>query len=46
MIASFETSAPLHVRDAFGWGSIPAGLMFFLFANPNDYLQPLERLAP
>lgn len=28
LISSFDTTLPLHVRDAFDWDSMPAGLMF------------------
>lgn len=29
VLASFDTTLPLHVRAVFGWGSLPVGLLFF-----------------
>lgn len=29
VLASFDTTLPLHVRAIFGWGSLPVGLLFF-----------------
>lgn len=34
LTASFDTTLPLHVRDAFHWGSLPAGLLFAAFQGP------------
>lgn len=34
LTASFDTTLPLHVRDAFRWGSLPAGLLFAAFQGP------------
>lgn len=34
LTASFDTTLPLHVRDAFHWGSLPAGLLFGAFQGP------------
>lgn len=41
MVASFDTTLPLHVRDTFGWGSLPAGLMFVALNAPGVVLAPL-----
>lgn len=41
MVASFDTTLPLHVRDTFGWGSLPAGLMFLALNAPGVVLAPL-----
>ncbi|CAI7594520.1 unnamed protein product [Penicillium glandicola] len=34
LTASFDTTLPLHVRDTFHWGSLPAGLLFAAFQGP------------
>ncbi|KAL4789293.1 MFS general substrate transporter [Aspergillus venezuelensis] len=34
IIASFEATIPLHVRDVFGWESLQSGLMFLLLQAP------------
>jgi MFS family permease len=36
--ASFDTTLPLHVRDTFGWGSLPSGLLFAVFQGPGVFL--------
>ena len=41
MVASFDTTLPLHVRDVFEWGSLPAGLMFLALNAPGVVLAPL-----
>lgn len=41
IMASFDTTLPLHVRDVFGWGSLPAGLMFLALNAPAVALAPL-----
>ena len=41
IIASFDTTLPLHVRDAFNWGSLPSGLMFLALQGPGILLGPL-----
>ncbi|CAG8000758.1 unnamed protein product [Penicillium nalgiovense] len=38
LTASFDTTLPLHVRDAFHWGSLPAGLLFAAFQGPAVFL--------
>ncbi|RDW76834.1 uncharacterized protein DSM5745_06826 [Aspergillus mulundensis] len=40
IIAAFDTTLPLHVRDAFGWGSLPVGLIFFGLQIPTIALGP------
>ncbi|KAL4899592.1 hypothetical protein BDW74DRAFT_163218 [Aspergillus multicolor] len=40
IIAAFDTTIPLHVRDAFGWGSLPVGLIFFGLQIPTIALGP------
>lgn len=42
LITSFENTIPLHVRDTFGWGSLPAGLMFLCLQAPNIILGPVS----
>lgn len=39
-LASFDTTLPLHVRDVFGWGSLPVGLIFFCLQIPTIALGP------
>ncbi|KAL4957078.1 MFS general substrate transporter [Aspergillus filifer] len=34
IIASFEATIPLHVREVFGWESLQSGLMFLLLQAP------------
>ncbi|KAK0113906.1 hypothetical protein ONS95_014149 [Cadophora gregata] len=41
IIASFDTTLPLHVRDAFNWGSLQAGLLFLALQGPGILLGPL-----
>ncbi|RHZ45547.1 putative MFS multidrug transporter [Aspergillus thermomutatus] len=41
LISSFDTTLPLHVRDAFDWDSMPAGLMFLALQGPGIALSPL-----
>ncbi|KAJ5474242.1 hypothetical protein N7475_003808 [Penicillium sp. IBT 31633x] len=38
LTASFDTTLPLHVRDAFNWGSLPTGLLFAAFQGPAIFL--------
>ncbi|KAL4733774.1 major facilitator superfamily domain-containing protein, partial [Aspergillus similis] len=39
-LAAFDTTLPLHVRDVFGWGSLPVGLIFFGLQVPTIALGP------
>ncbi|EFQ97155.1 hypothetical protein MGYG_00198 [Nannizzia gypsea CBS 118893] len=41
LMASFNTTLPTHVRDMFGWGSFPAGMMFVALQAPGMVLDPL-----
>lgn len=41
IIASFDTTLPLHVRSAFNWGSLQAGLLFLALQGPGILLGPL-----
>ncbi|KAJ6123092.1 Major facilitator superfamily domain general substrate transporter [Penicillium capsulatum] len=38
VIASFDTTLPLHIRETFHWGSLPAGLLFAALQGPNAFL--------
>ncbi|KAI9925444.1 hypothetical protein MW887_005825 [Aspergillus wentii] len=40
LVSSFDATLPLHVRDAFNWGSMPAGLMFVALQAPGMVLAP------
>lgn len=40
LISSFDTTLPLHVRDVFGWDSMPTGLMFLALQGPSIALSP------
>lgn len=42
LLSSFETTLPLHVREVFGWGSLPAGMMFFCLQIPAVVLNPVS----
>ncbi|KAL4971922.1 major facilitator superfamily domain-containing protein [Aspergillus desertorum] len=39
-VAAFDTTLPLHVRNVFGWGSLPVGLIFFGLQIPTIALGP------
>lgn len=41
LLASFDTTLPLHLRNTFGWGSLPAGIMFLSLHLPFILLGPL-----
>ncbi|BCS17662.1 uncharacterized protein APUU_10490S [Aspergillus puulaauensis] len=41
LLASFDTTLPLHLRDTFGWGSLSAGIMFLSLHLPFILLGPL-----
>ncbi|KAL2860829.1 MFS general substrate transporter [Aspergillus lucknowensis] len=38
ILSAFDTTLPLHVRDVFGWGSLPVGLLFLGLQAPNILL--------
>lgn len=40
VLASFDTTLPLHVRAVFGWGSLPVGLLFLGLNLPAIVLGP------
>lgn len=42
VMASFDTTIPLHVRDTFGWGPSTTGLMFFFMEIPSMFIGPLS----
>ncbi|KAK6513729.1 hypothetical protein TWF506_008168 [Arthrobotrys conoides] len=41
MLASFSTTIPTHVKFAFGWGSLPTGLLFVGLEAPTIIAGPL-----
>lgn len=41
LLASFDTTLTLHLRDTFGWGSLAAGIMFLSLQLPFIILAPL-----
>ncbi|KAL4963659.1 MFS transporter [Aspergillus stella-maris] len=41
ILASFDTTLPLHVRAIFNWGSLPVGLIFFGLQAPSICLGPV-----
>ncbi|KAJ5360542.1 hypothetical protein N7517_009733 [Penicillium concentricum] len=43
-IASFESTIAMHVRDAFGWGVFPVGLLFASIQGPGIILAPFVGL--
>lgn len=40
-MSTFDTTLPLHIRDSFGWESVPAGLLFTALHSPTVFLGPL-----
>jgi nitrate/nitrite transporter NarK len=40
LITSFNATLPLHVREAFHWGGMPAGLLFAALQGPRIVLAP------
>ncbi|KAJ5146178.1 uncharacterized protein N7515_000742 [Penicillium bovifimosum] len=40
-VASFESTISMHVRNAFGWGVFPVGLLFASIQGPGMLLAPL-----
>ncbi|RAL16781.1 MFS general substrate transporter [Aspergillus homomorphus CBS 101889] len=38
ILSGLEATLPLHLRDAFNWGSLPTGLMFFCLQIPSFFL--------
>lgn len=41
LFGSFQTTFAIHVRDAFGWGVFPVGLLFAALQGPGMILSPL-----
>ncbi|KAI9695925.1 MAG: hypothetical protein M1836_006042 [Candelina mexicana] len=41
ILSSFDATLPLHVQEVFGWGSLPAGMMFFTLQVPGIICGPL-----
>ncbi|KAL4938907.1 hypothetical protein BDV06DRAFT_199939 [Aspergillus oleicola] len=41
IVASFDSTLPLHLRHIFGWGSLPAGMIFLCLQIPAPFLNPL-----
>ncbi|KAJ5937810.1 hypothetical protein N7454_004152 [Penicillium verhagenii] len=41
ILASYSTTIPLHVKDAFGWGSLQTGLLFMGLEGPIILASPL-----
>lgn len=41
LLAAFDTTLTLHLRDAFGWGSLAAGMIFVCLQLPIILLGPL-----
>lgn len=41
ILASYSTTIPIHVKDAFGWGSLPTGLLFMGLEGPIILASPL-----
>ncbi|OJJ88496.1 MFS transporter [Aspergillus glaucus CBS 516.65] len=38
LMSSFNNTLPAHLRDAFGWGSLPIGMMFLCLQAPSMVL--------
>jgi MFS family permease len=41
MMSGFDATLPLHLRDVFGWRSLPIGMTFLALQIPNIFLSPL-----
>lgn len=41
LIGCFQTTFAIHVREAFGWGVFPVGLLFAALQGPGMVLSPL-----
>ncbi|EYE90815.1 MFS transporter [Aspergillus ruber CBS 135680] len=42
LMANFDTTIPLHVRETFHWDSLPTGLMFLCLQIPNVIFNPVS----
>lgn len=40
LVGSFQTTLAIHVREAFGWGVFPVGLLFAALQGPGMVLSP------
>ncbi|KAL2812248.1 major facilitator superfamily domain-containing protein [Aspergillus cavernicola] len=40
IVSAFDTTLPLHVRDLFGWGSLPVGIIFLGLQAPCIFFGP------
>src|SRR5699024_5473873 len=40
-ITGFNNTLPVHLRDSFGWGSLPTGMMFLCLQTPAILLAGL-----
>ncbi|GIJ90383.1 hypothetical protein Asppvi_009337 [Aspergillus pseudoviridinutans] len=41
LLTAFDATLPLHVREVFHWGSVPAGLMFGALQAPGIVMAPI-----
>ncbi|KAJ6126660.1 vesicular amine transporter [Penicillium sp. IBT 18751x] len=41
LVTSFDTTLPLHTRETFNWGTLPAGLLFIGLQVPGILLTPV-----
>ncbi|KAK6078389.1 MFS amine [Seiridium cupressi] len=42
LMASYSTTIPTHVKETFGWGSLPTGILFSLLQTPCIVLSPVS----
>ena len=45
ILASYNTTIPTHVRNIFGWGSLPTGMLFMGLQIPSIVLSPISGWA-
>ena len=45
ILASYNTTIPTHVRNTFGWGSLPTGMLFMGLQIPSIILSPISGWA-
>ncbi|KAM5434922.1 hypothetical protein McanCB56680_004839 [Microsporum canis] len=41
IICGFDATLPLHLRNVFGWGSLPVGMTFLVMQIPSIVLSPV-----
>ncbi|CEJ62612.1 hypothetical protein PMG11_11109 [Penicillium brasilianum] len=51
IVASFNATLPLHLREIFGWGSLPVGMLFLALQGPfillgSTFGKLYDRLGP